>query len=286
MATDDPDLDEATTLELARRLLDHAPTDMSVDLVVAALPSRHADEVPMPSGARLLGSLLRSRRGRPVYLEAVFDAPGDPATVVDSYQKELQSRGWDLVDGLPGPMQGGFMPGPSGDGLMLRRGGQGPLLIVAALASESGPSDLRVRLDWELPRHLGDWRPMRPQGFERMPSLRAPSRAVLQPQGAGGGGGRWHSAATVDTDSAIAELEEHFASQLAASGWTRLDGRSDDTIGWSSWRLPGAGGWRGLLLVVAPFGPRERSLWLSIEASEPDDDDGGGLEAFSVLGSH
>lgn len=283
MATNHPDPDKSATLELARRLLDHAPSDMSVDVVVAALPSRHTDEVPMPSGARLLGSLLRSRRGRPIHLEAVFDAAGDPATVVGSYQKELISRGWDLVDGLPGSMHGGFIPGVAGDGIMLRRDGQGPLLMVTARAGEDERVDLRVRLDWEMARHLGDWRPARPQGFERMPSLRAPSGTDLLPHGASGGGGRWHSEATIDTDRPIADLEEHFASQLADSGWTRLDGRSDETIGWSSWRLPGEGGWRGLLLVLAPFGPHERSLWLSIEASEQDDDDGGGLESVSIL---
>ncbi len=285
MTTDNPDPDGYTTLELARRLLDHAPSDMSVDVVVAALPSGHADEVPMPSGARLLGSLLRSRRERPMYVEAVFDAPGDPATVVGSYQRELHSRGWELLEGLPGAMHGGFVPGTAADGVMLRRGGQGPILMVAAMTLKGGQVDLRVRLDWEMPRHLDDRRPVRPQGFERMPSLRAPAGTDLQPRGAGGGGGRWHSEATIDTDHPIAELEEHFGSQLAASGWTRLDGRSDETIGWSSWRLPGEGGWRGLLLVLAPFGPRARSLWLSIEASEPDDD-GGGSQSYSVLGGY
>ena len=55
MATKNPDPDKATAIELARRLLDHARSDMSVDVVVAALPAAHADEVPMPSGARTPG---------------------------------------------------------------------------------------------------------------------------------------------------------------------------------------------------------------------------------------
>jgi hypothetical protein len=285
MVTNNPDPDTPTTIELARRLLEHAPSDMSVDLVVAALPSGYAEDVPMPSGARLLGSLLRSRRGRPMHLEAVFDAPGDPTSVVDAYRKQLHNHGWDLFEGLSGPMHGGFIPGAAGDDVMLRRGGRGPVLMVAALARQGGPVDLRARLDWEMPRHLGDWRPVRQRGFDRMPALRAPSGTELQPHGAGGGGGRWHSEATIDTDRPIGELEEHFASQLANSGWKRLDGRSDETIGWSSWQLPGEGGWRGLFLVLAPFGTRERSLWLSIAASEQDDDDRG-FESYSVAAGH
>ena len=79
-----------------------------------------------------------------MHLEAVFDAPGDPTTVVSSYQKELQSRRWDTVEGFPGQMHGGFIPGAAGDGVMLRRGGQGPLLMVDAVAQEGAPVDLRV----------------------------------------------------------------------------------------------------------------------------------------------
>ncbi|MGA8017039.1 MAG: hypothetical protein WCB85_14090 [Candidatus Dormiibacterota bacterium] len=67
---------------------------------------------------------------------------------------------------------------------------------------------------------------------------------------------------------AILELETHFAAQLSDLGWTRVDGRAEDAVAWSSWLLPREGEWRGLLLVIAIFGPTRRSLWLQIESTE------------------
>jgi hypothetical protein len=45
-------------------------------------------------------------------------------------------------------------------------------------------------------------------------------------------------------------------------------GSVDDTVGWSSWLLPGDGQWHGLLLVLAAFRPGEQSLTLRVEQSE------------------
>ena len=58
----------------------------------------------------------------------------------------------------------------------------------------------------------------------------------------------------------------------SAAGWARVKGRADDVIAWSSWTLPGEGAWRGMLLVLAPFGAEERSLSLRIESSDREAD--------------
>jgi hypothetical protein len=52
----------------------------------------------------------------------------------------------------------------------------------------------------------------------------------------------------------VADLEAYFASQLVEAGWTRVSGRTDDVVGWSSWLVPSEGEWRGLLVVLAAFG--------------------------------
>jgi hypothetical protein len=41
--------------------------------------------------------------------------------------------------------------------------------------------------------------------------------------------------------------------------------------GWSSWRLPGEGGWGGILLVLAAFKPAERFLYVRIAAGDAGD---------------
>ena len=273
--------DQPTELELLHRLMTSSPfiaVERPVELVVGGLPAGLVDEVPLPSGARLVGSKLTSHRGRLDELQVVLDATGNPAEVLSTYEQELRERGWELFEDLPGPMHGGFSPGPARDARMLRRGGQGPVLWVAAGLLGGALTDLRLRLDWQMPRHLDERRGnlMGMSGLNRMPRLHPPQGVALETQGGGGGGGRWNSEARVDTDLTVADLEAHFASQLAEAGWTRVSGRADDVVGWSSWRLPGEGEWRGLLLVLAAFSPNERSLTLRIEETKPADGGSGG----------
>ena len=279
--------DQPTELELARRILVHGaflPVEMRTDLVVGALPAALADQVAVPSGTRLVGSALHSRQGRPSDLEVVLDASGEPTEVVDACEKDLTERGWNLVEGFPGSMHGGFVSGPFGFGRMLRKGEQGPVLMMSAVTRDAGLTDLRLRLDWDIPRHLDRMTIYRSRlsGFEQdAPALSTHGREP-GPRGGGGSGGRWNSEAMVETDRSVAELEAHFASQLVEAGWTRVAGRADDVVGWSTWRLPGEGELRGLLLVLAVFGGQERSLTLRIEEAEPDDNGPGGRSSHQA----
>ena len=115
-----------------------------------------------------------------------------------------------------------------------------------------------------------------------MPRLHPPQGVALETQGSGGGGGRWNSEARVDTDLTVAELEAHFVVQLVEAGWSRISGRADDVVSWSSWNLPGEGEWRSLLLVLAAFRANERSLNLRIEETKPADGGSGG-QGFSFM---
>jgi hypothetical protein len=258
--------------ELAQRLLSHphpeGPT--SIELFVQRLPNASTN-IPSPPGSRLLGSALHSRRGRPTLIEAVYDAEGDSRAVLARYESELTTSGWGVFQGWGG-MQGGFMPGGmTGAGQWYRQGEVGPVLMVATI-DRGRATDLRLRLDWEMIRHLPEMRRHPgPVGGERMPPLHAASGIPLRGGGGGGGAGTWHSEATVETDQPVVEVESHFAGQLEQVGWVRVAGSADDVVAWSSWNLPGEGGWRGILLVLAAFGSTERFLYVRIAAADPDD---------------
>jgi len=280
--TSESELDHAG-LELARRLLTRMPFGPAVELVVGGLPPDLAGALPLPAGARLLGSALSSRETRGSTLEAVFDAAGDPASVLAAYQRQLRDLGWEMFEPGPGRLHGGFVSRRGGEGIMLRHGGRGPVLRAVAVAGSGQSVDLRVTLDWEMPRHFAEWRGPRDPGEGRMPSLYPPPDVTVHPQGGGGGGGRWRQEAVADTDLTAGELEAHFAAQLAEAAWARLDGRVEDAVAWSSWQLPGEGDWRGLLLVLALFGTRHRSLWMGIESAAPEDEVGG-YTASQVVG--
>lgn len=263
----------SSALELARRLLNSYGPE--VELLVGGLPPSLASDLPLPAEARLLGSALRFWESRRATLEAVFDTSGEPFAVLSAYERQLQELGWNAVVPFDRGVPGGFLSRRGSEGITLRRGGQGPVLRASAVAGSGQSVDLRAILDWEMPRHMDEMarhmdelqRPRQP-GREPMPSLYPPPGVTAHNQGGGGSRDRQHIEASAYTDLAASVLEVHFAAQLSEAGWTRVDGRAEDAVAWSSWLLPTEGEWRGLLLVLAIFGTTRRSLWLQIEAAE------------------
>ena len=274
---DDVDADDVKAL--AEKLMTHphpeGPT--KIELLVRRLPAEWGD-IPMPPGSELRGSALHSRRGRPAQIEAIFTIERDPQSALNRYEAALKGSGWGVFARFGG-MHGGFVPGGlAGAHQSFRHGDEGPVLMVSALEGGADVTDLRLRLDWDMVRHLPEMRMHgRPEGVERIPPLSPPSGVPLRGGGGGGGSGSWHSEATVETDLPVPDLEVHFSRQLEAAGWTRLAGTADDVAGWSSWRLPGTGDWGGILLVLAAFKANERFLYVRIAAG--DSSAGGGYSS-------
>src|SRR5713101_5971578 len=244
-------MDDAEELKaLAEKLMTHphpeGPT--SIELLLRRLPAEWG-AVPSPPGAELLGSALHSRRGRPVQIEAIYAAEGDAQSVIGTYEAALKAGGWAVFSGFGG-MPGGFVPGGlAAAHQSYRYGNEGPILMVAALEGGLAETDLRLRVDWDMARHLPEMRMHgRPEGAERLPPLAPPAGVPLRGGGGGGGSGSWHSEATVETDLPVPDLEVHFSRQLEAAG--------------------------GILLVLAAFKPGERFLYVRIAAA--DAGDGGG----------
>ncbi|SRR6266436_5112001 len=218
-------MDDAEELKaLAEKLMTHphpeGPT--SIELLLRRLPAEWG-AVPFPPGAELLGSALHSRRGRPVQIEAIYAAEGDPQSALNRYEAALKESGWGVFAGFGG-MHGGFVPsGLAGVHQQYRYKAEGPILMVAVLEGGPNVSDLRLRLDWDMARHVPEMqRPGRPEGWERLPPLAPPAGVPLRGGGGGGGSGSWHSEATVETDLPVPDLEVHFSRQLEAAGWTGL----------------------------------------------------------------
>ena len=260
--------------ELAERLL-YLPypggPPLAVEVLLHRLPDDFPANIPLPSDWRLLGSKTYGQVRRPWGIEAVFDAHGAGSELLAGYETLVKSRGWSIY-GTPEPMPQGFTSGLAAPSREFRVDGEGPILRIIVGGLEHMPADIRLRVDWETPRRM----PSRPHGplpsAERMPLLRLPAGVALAPDASGGAGEhRWYSYATAETDMPVSALAAHLASQLVEIGWTRIAGNPDDVATWSSWRLPGEGGWRGLLLVLEAFAPRQRSLFLEVEAGQSDD---------------
>jgi hypothetical protein len=83
----------------------------------------------------------------------------------------------------------------------------------------------------------------------------------------GGGSGsinRQSSESSATSSMTAGELEAAFAKQLAAAGWTRLAGRDDGALAWSTWTSTESG-WSGSLIVNDTSTKDRRSLLLRAE---------------------
>lgn len=280
--------DPALLRELAERLLSPPvplPTGEvpRVRLLPGALPAELPFELPLPPGSRLIGSTVGpSFAGGPepvpsgLGITAVLDAPGTAADIFGFYRSALGGRGWfepafGPFDGRP---PGGFLPSfPITSSSAFCSSPRGPWLFVAVRSQASGPSDVRIHVETGTPGPCGGppgpGRPPSPEppGFELLPPLTAPPGVQVAPRGSGGGDDFVESRAIAVTDMRAADLEAHYAQQLAAAGWTRLAGSVEGPVAWSVWAVPGEGNWHGFLFVLEVPGESRRSLHLEVASA-------------------
>ena len=284
-----PAEDPALLRELAERLLGAgtpsppppSPTGgtLRAQLFPGALPPALPLDLPLPPGSRLVGSAVApSLAGGPDVtraetIEVVLDAPGAPNEIVAFYEGALAERGWTAASGQgpePGGFQperpGGFQPSAIPATVFFCPGAAGGWLALVVTPAPGGLSDVRVHLETGFPGPCGGpGGPMRlPPGAELLPPLGAPPGVSVLPGGMGGGSGLWTSVAVALTGRSAAELEAHYARQLAATGWTRLDGGVAGPLAWSTWAVPGEGEWQGFLSVREGPGPNRRVLHVEV----------------------
>lgn len=271
---------DATT-ELASRLL--TPSYMpdggkyEVRLFPAQLPPDPKIDLPQPTGARLVGSALRLRNGTAASLDAVLDVPGTATDAAGFYDRELAKLGWSPAPNRGPTNQGGFIQSFPVTTRMYCKGENPPWYNVNIFTPPSAPLDVRAHIEFINPNVPAGGAYMGPcsaqpgvvpmSGMTKLPALRPPDGVVLR-GGMGGmsGSDRQSSEAGATTTLSASELETAFAQQLAAAGWTKIARGADGPIAWSTWKIPGDGDWRGLLLVNETSGDR-RSLLLRAEAN-------------------
>ena len=263
--------------ELATRLLTPpygGPTGQAetVSLLPGQLPNDPAFDLSVPPGGRVVGSAVYAAGGTTAAVDIVVDAPGNASDVETFYQRVLTGRGWSdsAYKGMP---LGGFQPNqgpitrffcaPAGPGF----------LQLSVLARTGSPNDVRLHAELTTPGPCGinAGIPTGPPGYDKLPPLYAPNGVQLQSAGPGGGGPlpRASSSAEATTELSVSDLEAHFAQQLQAAGWTRLDGGAQGSLAWSTWQVPGPGGWQGFLYVVQGPGQHRRDLYVQVESSSP-----------------
>jgi len=253
--------------ELASRLLTHPDPDgpVTVDLILLGYPEEVPAELVDRTSLRLLGSVVRRRRGELSDVELVFEGGGEPSATLSSYEAELQRVGWERLEQM-GPVRSGFESRGFGDMAFLVDKRRKAIVNLHALDREDGRTDLRVRYSTANVDAMLAMRQRSPYETSPLPLLRPPPGVRMRSEGHGGGGAEWSSRARAQTERPPTELEAYFAKQLEAAGWGRIDGSADDFFAWSSWLVPAVPPtreWRGVLEVLAAFpGDRSATLWM------------------------
>ncbi len=160
--------DAPTLRELAERLLHHPHPDgpTSVELIVGALPASLPPTLPLPAGARVIGSAMYSRGDQRLSMSAVFDVPETPTVTLTQYEAELTRHGWTTPEDFR-PMHGGFVFSEMGEWRSYREGDRGPDLTAVVRARDGGS--------------------------QAAPMLRSPGARGRSPAAAAGGACEWYS---------------------------------------------------------------------------------------------
>jgi hypothetical protein len=286
------DLDDPAAL---RTLIDHALGDRAVPIsgtvsessyYVGTLPPHGGFELPVPPGARLLGSVMRSGM-----TTVAVDAPGSYRDVAAFFERTLTSDGW--VRTGPSATPSGFQNAGVWRNSQYCHPSAGQTISLGMRELANGVQDVRVMYTPPLlPSPYMTAPPVTPGAYcapiadapggprgpisrlsesdpsqIRLPALTLPHGAVLDgaPSAGGGSFGRAQQDAAAQTTQSAVELEAYLADQLPEGGWSRLAGHGEGALAWSLWRVPGGETTYGLLLVVDDRGENRRTLSIRIE---------------------
>ncbi|MBI2760974.1 MAG: hypothetical protein HYX51_06065 [Chloroflexi bacterium] len=268
-----PSADAERLRELAERLLTPPVLGPGAEPVtVRLLPGELPPDAPfavaaaLPPGGRVVGSVVRRTGDAPAGATAILDVPGTAAEILNTADRALTARGWTEAPG--GGPPGGLQPALVPIGRLYCESDAGPSLSVTVTPRVTGPSEVRLSLETLFAFQCGGFGG-RPPGAELLPPLTAPAAIRLLPSNplqplAGGKPALSSSDAIAETDLGVAELEGHFAGQLASAGWTLLERGTAGPVAWSTWTVPGAGEWLGVLFVIEGPGAGRRAIHVQV----------------------
>jgi hypothetical protein len=245
---------EVTLRELAIRLLSpRYPGSESLqvtDLLPGQLPPNTPIELPLPSDARLIGSVVRGQDST-----TLFDTDLTSEELLAFYRERLTAIGWTEQEQFPPPQQqSGFvraMPHQIAYALFFATS-QGPLLRLTAMPGPANMIETQLALEMNPGRHgHGPLRRQLIAEMELLPPLLAPDGSQQRTLGGGGGGGEWRANAELTTDLDFAAATEHYMRQLEAAGWGESSHGEGDRVRWSVWNFADKDGepWRAYLFV-------------------------------------
>jgi hypothetical protein len=279
----DPD---AALRDLVHRLLappyPGLPDAERLQLLVGQLPADVRDELPLPHGIRVVGTLVRGSWDAEVVLDAAVPAERALAAL----RRCLKAAGWRRRRfPQPAVFRHGFQ---ATDCTAYYRSPRGTALHLLIRGRPSRPTDVRLMLAYHQ-----QWRDLRPKNGNAGASSAAaeaeararllgarfdspipplsPPPAVLDLFSCGvstNANGECVSTAVLTAELGSHALAAHYGLQLQQAGWHRLREDWGGAAAWSTWSLSNPQGrkWGGVLLVAElPGAADKRLLYLRVD---------------------
>jgi len=229
------------------------PPGNVITILPGKLPPDLPFEVPVPDGAKVIGSLIWPE-DKYEQIQIFLDVPEKPEKIIEFYRNRMKKAGWNepesSYEGL------GFSSTPSMPQLAFfcQYEQEGPVLGITVFTSDGEkPADVRLNLNtnpkvpvchefyYEQPESTKDV----------LPLLLAPEGAVWKGGGGGGGGNVRHLYTVLETELGLVELETHYRDQLIETGWELKEKGSSGPIAWSTWSFSDEFGIYSVHLLVS-----------------------------------
>ena len=236
-----------------QRLPGKLPPDMPVDL-------------PIPDGARIVGSGMEDNPGISVFL----DVPMTPDLTLDFYRQHLASQNWtELKDPS---MNRGFVE-QRVSGAIFCQDLKNSSLIVTATPEENGTSlymDIMSDTDHSFcsqgPSYYDGW-------LNPLPMLAAPNGTrMLNGNSMEGPGNTPAISANLESELNSSTLTAYYADQLKAANWTMMSEDESGPSSWSSWSFEDEDGraWNGFLMALELPGTDKKQRFVLMQANQVD----------------
>ncbi|HTE83547.1 MAG TPA: hypothetical protein VK821_02345 [Dehalococcoidia bacterium] len=272
--------------ELASRLVFLSPTlgadgqPLAIQLLPGQLPDGLAITLPVPTDARLIGSAVqRTADNTLVSARVVLDVPESADQVISYYDQAVAASGLAPRQSFPSLNQGGgFQTSFQSMSRLYCQAQNTVSLSVLVTPQPNGPS--QVMLNAMTPASSASSCSLT-QGSPgvgilltngaALPKLVPPDGVrVQQPSGNVPFVANASSSEVIaSTDMAVAELEDFYAQQLTAAGWTATDSGSDSNVAWAIFSVPGSQPATGFLYVLSVPGQARRVLHVQTTSTAP-----------------
>ncbi len=260
----DPGQQAALARDLALCLLDSgvgfaAPDETPSTLLVGELPRDLPYPLPVPDGARVLGTLVRRL---PV---VVLAATLTTEAVLAFFTERLAAAGWtDDARRRGGGSSGGFVHAPRATTRLTASfyapDRQLALTVVAAPAPDGHGITILLAPFTRIPPVSPRERRSRDNIFSVLPGLLPPAGGAQFFEGGSGSPDHVATSAWVEGDFPLAALQAHYTHALRHAGWSVADGAESGPAAWSRWTFHDDDGsrWSALLLIAQYAEPARR----------------------------